>query len=697
MAQNIVKTAEEYVCRITARKGHFSFLEAGKNRVAVFRRLSFIPPDDVSMIRGRLAPDITPKIKTSVLNGFLIGEVRVNGQGHITRGLDANRRALLDYMLGEPMGAHVVEKLGTRLFKIHYPGALLEVLIARATRLTGAQPVTAIRNHRWHVRVGNIRFEVERFLEFCLVHARMEQFFALIKADEEERGRFIQLPRPCILIAFGRTVDVAGTMNAAPEKQNQLSDRAFFRLFQAYEGSESLNKLVKEMLFPLAAKSVKPVFLSGRRFKLSPRWPLPENTSLPITRVKIPEVVVPAEMKRSVSKLTVHIPAVRGRELLQTMALQEYEYLTGCVLPGRVECRLGGRRLVGRITTEDQTIYPPIWSLDHFCNCFPMMDFNLPLAKDMILGGLIHFMELKGEQRGQIKLAKRKDNKITTTYPIWAPLIQQYFARTGDQKFLKQVWPFLQLNDAYLDRFYLRDGIYVGPEGFGQWNDYSSGPKTLPFIASIGLNSMIALQKKIMFELGMELGFQDERLRKNFENLKEQINNHFWDDRLGFYFDYDHDRKRIYTTIRGRRFFGLDNLLPLFAGIVPQERIESITRYLTSSRHYGKYPAITTDLSDDFMDERRLMIWVISGWLVIQGLRNYRQHAIADGIARRIFNAFLKNWSQAHVLSEALSGPFGLAPMENSTLAGVGCWTGFYLYLQEAFRDQGSASKGTAL
>lgn len=693
MTQNIVKSAAEYVRRITGRNGYFTFLEAGKNRVAVFRRFSFIPPDDASMIRLRLAPEITPKIETSVLNGFLIGEVCVDGKGRITRGLDANRRALLDYLLDEPMGAHVVEKLGTRLFKIHYPGALAEILIARAARMTGAIPVATIRNHCWHIRVGNIGFEVERFLESCLVHTSLDRFCALIKLDKEKRGRFVQIARPCVFVAFGRTVDVAGTMTFAPEKQNQISDRAFIRLFQAYEPTMSPLKLLKEWGTPPPAESIKPLFLSGRHLKLSPRWPLPENTVLPVTSVEIPQVIRPDLVRGGRLQRKFRVPAGPGRDLFMTIARQQYDYLKGCLAPGPVECRLGSQRLVGRVSAVDQTIYPPIWLIDHFFNCFAMLDFDQTLAKEMILGGMIDFMELRGNRKGQLALVRKRD-RLTTCYPIWAPLVQRCFARTGDRKFLKQIRPFLQLNDRYLDRHYLQDGIYVDAGGF--WNDYSAGPKGQPGVAGIGMNCLIALQKKILFELGAALGVKDERLHNDFENLKARINERFWDDRLGFYFDYDHGRRQIYTTARGGRFFGNDNLLPLLAGIVPEERVGRMARYLTSSRYYGGYPAITTDLSDDFMDERRLMVWVMNNWLLIQGLRNYRLHAIADGIARRILNAFLKIWNRTQALPEALSGPFGLAPMENSTLAGVGCWTGFYLYLQEAFRDRRSTSKGAA-
>jgi hypothetical protein len=177
MERNVIGIAEKYIQHITGLKGHFTFLEAGKNRVAIFRRMSFIPPDELTVIRLRLTNEVVPKTQSSVLNGFMVGEVRVDNKGRIIKGLDANRRALLDYLLKEPMGAHIVEKLDGHLFKIHYPGDFVEVLIARAAHLSGATPSATIRNHRWYVRINNIRFEVDRFLEYCTVHATFEQFW----------------------------------------------------------------------------------------------------------------------------------------------------------------------------------------------------------------------------------------------------------------------------------------------------------------------------------------------------------------------------------------------------------------------------------------------------------------------------------------------------------------------------------------
>ena len=70
---------------------------------------------------------------------------------------------------------------------------------------------------------------------------------------------------------------------------------------------------------------------------------------------------------------------------------------------------------------------------------------------------------------------------------------------------------------------------------------------------------------------------------------------------------WDAEEKGIYRTPRGTRFWGLDNTLPLLAGIPARDRAARMDVHLRSSDGYGKYPAVTTDLSDDFVDERRLV------------------------------------------------------------------------------------------
>ncbi|MHB9139422.1 MAG: MGH1-like glycoside hydrolase domain-containing protein, partial [Victivallaceae bacterium] len=367
------------------------------------------------------------------------------------------------------------------------------------------------------------------------------------------------------------------------------------------------------------------------------------------------------------------------------IAERQYSYLKDCIASGEIRKQFNGMELTGLMSAADLAIYPPIWVVDHYFNTLAMLDYDADLAKKMFVGGIIANMDLdEGPYQGRLQLktgAQSLDH--STTYPVWMTAAAEIFQKTKDKKFLETVFPLLELHSNYIDRHFLKDGVYVGAGGF--WNDYSTGPKKMKTVAGIGINSLSVLEKNILSSFAAQLGFDAKAQQYAGESrtIAKHLNSRFWDEKAGLYFDYDIEQKVIFTTRSGRHFFGLDNLLPLYAGFVPQERLERIEYHLTSSHSYGKYAAITTDLSPDFMDERRLMVWAMTNWMVIKGLRNYKLDSTADSIAAHIFNGILKNWAIFRSLPEALSATHGFTPMENENLAGVGVWTAFYLYLKE--------------
>ncbi|MCX6991827.1 MAG: trehalase family glycosidase [Kiritimatiellaeota bacterium] len=660
---NIINVVTQYISRITKLSGNFfTFLASGPQHVAVFRRLSFLPVDEQSMTRLRLMPEVTPKIQTSTVNGFLIGEVVVGEEGRISRRLDGNRQALLQYLLKEEIGAYTVEKEDLTSHRFLFPGDFVEVLLARAAKLTRQEPIVAIRNHEWHVRTGPARFHVGRFREFCRIQASETFLAQLLHAKRAELENFDRLSRPCILSAFGETVDVSGAMTFFPERQNQISDRIFWKLFAAYEAFKS-------------------GFLAGRRRRPELRFQLPEITTLPKPRVWV-HVPWPTDVPLAAVKppLPIKLPRSPQLPLYKEMVQHQYQYLRDCVQSGTIRRRFRGRLYEGVVSSADTAIYPPTWVPDHFFNSLAMVDLDPALAKRMVIGGLAHFMNLSGKRAGQMPI-NTTPGRTDTTYPVWSLACQHLYQKTHDRDFLRAVLPMLTANDAYLERVYRKKGILVGAGGF--WNDYSGGPKGLPCVAGIGMNVLAALQKSIIAGFHRELGLDATRHERQWAETRDHINDLFWDDDIGFYFDYDADRRHIYQTPRGTRFWGLDNTLALLARIPTPKRAARMAAYFRSSNGYGKYPAITTDLSDDFMDERRLMVWIMTNWMVVQGLRLYALHDIADSISANILNALTRNWVRFRSIPEALSATHGLAPMENPNLAGVGCWTGFYLFLTE--------------
>ena len=88
---NAVRTVGLYIKELTSLEGHFTFLDAGAVRVAVFRRPSFLQVDETTITRERLMSDVEPKIQSSVFNGFLVWDVLVGRDGETAKCLEARK------------------------------------------------------------------------------------------------------------------------------------------------------------------------------------------------------------------------------------------------------------------------------------------------------------------------------------------------------------------------------------------------------------------------------------------------------------------------------------------------------------------------------------------------------------------------------------------------------------------------------
>ncbi len=663
MLQAGIKEVSDYIAGLTGVEEHFSFLAKNSREIAVFRRLSFVLCDETTMIRLRLLNEVERQVKNSVLSGMYIGDVTIDPQGKITQGLDHNRILLLRYLLQEPAGAYVVKKEGRDCFCILNPGSFAETFIGLAAAAIKCTPEITVSNLQWHVKMPGLNITIGRFREFCRVNTAENVFLDIIGAPENERRNFVQLSLPCVLWAFGRVVDVSGLMRLKTYTASQLSDRVFSKFFAEYE-------------------KVKNDFIAGKPLDVSRRYQLPEIIGLPAAKIYEPDYR-PAEMPELPdAELSVKIPEGKNHKLYREILSRQYSYLRDCFVPDEIKKTFKGKEYCGIVSTVDPAIYPPVWSPDHFFNTMAMADFNLETARRMLTGGLLYFMQLSGRDSGSLTL--KKDDKIRgTTYPIWMIAAAYIHNKRKDNDWLKTILPFLSMHNNYINRTFMRQEICTGAGGF--WNDYSTGPEKYPYVAGIGMNSLIAFEKKILAEFAGETGTDSLKYRREYNDLSGEINARFWNEDIGFYFDYNAESGEIFRTRSGGHFWGLDNLLPLFAGIVPAERARRMEKYLLSSEYYGKYPAVTTDLSADFMDERRLMIWVMTNWLVIQGLNSYGMNAAAESISTNIFNAFLRAWTESRCLPEAFSGTHELCPMENPNIAGVGGWAGFCLYLNEVY------------
>ncbi|MEW6455694.1 MAG: trehalase family glycosidase [Acidobacteriota bacterium] len=167
----------------------------------------------------------------------------------------------------------------------------------------------------------------------------------------------------------------------------------------------------------------------------------------------------------------------------------------------------------------------------------------------------------------------------------------------------------------------------------------------------LDLSSLYALDALCLSEMAKHLGLKEdeEMYLREYENLKELINEVMWNEAEGFYFDKYWDGK-----FSSRK--AASNFYPLLAGIVPEDKIKRMIKHLLNEKEFwGEYilPTISRD-DPAFKDQQywRGTIWPPTNYLVYQGLKRYRLDEIASEYAEKSAKLFIKSWRKYQLCRE---------------------------------------------
>jgi len=152
---------------------------------------------------------------------------------------------------------------------------------------------------------------------------------------------------------------------------------------------------------------------------------------------------------------------------------------------------------------------------------------------------------------------------------------------------------------------------------------------------------------------------------------KKVINELMWNNKSGFFFDYD------FINLRQSRFFSLAGFYPMWAGIATKAQAEKMRRCLRIFECAGGLANTKkTELSHEFKQWDYPNGWPNQQWLVIKGLLNYGYSNDAERIAikwldlnKKMFNKTNKFWEKYDVVNCTI-GKSGSYP----TQSGFG-WT----------------------
>lgn len=150
--------------------------------------------------------------------------------------------------------------------------------------------------------------------------------------------------------------------------------------------------------------------------------------------------------------------------------------------------------------------------------------------------------------------------------------------------------------------------------------------------------SQQALAASCIATLAGEIGEEElaATWRKRFDEIRGIVNENYWCDEDGFYYDIDCEDGHFYRVVTPASFW------PLLAGIPTPEQVERMVAFaMTPERLGGELPLLSLARNDaDFNAENgcywRGALWLPTAYMAVKGLEKYGKFDLARECARKI-------------------------------------------------------------
>lgn len=247
----------------------------------------------------------------------------------------------------------------------------------------------------------------------------------------------------------------------------------------------------------------------------------------------------------------------------------------------------------------------------------------------------------------------------------------------------RQTGEYRWLSGKYYDRLknYLRYWFrHCDADGnglcFWDGSDHSGMDNQVPRLGYIGrmefegvdLNCYLARELRAMAELAGELNRDgDARIFSAHAGaLEEKINETFWDEEAGFYFD------RSELTGKPNRIKSAAGFLPLWLGIVPPDRAARLVRehLMNPAEFWLPYPVATWSKDEPgYYQERKAdectwmgATWIPTNYMIFHGLKRQGFAAEAEELAEKTLRLVLGESTTREYYNGETGAGQGLSP-----------------------------------
>ncbi|MFB0565415.1 MAG: amylo-alpha-1,6-glucosidase [Candidatus Aminicenantaceae bacterium] len=200
-----------------------------------------------------------------------------------------------------------------------------------------------------------------------------------------------------------------------------------------------------------------------------------------------------------------------------------------------------------------------------------------------------------------------------------------------------------------------------GQDDLPNWDKASFSPETGTLTMNcLDLSCLYTLDAWCLAQIANFLNKREDyrMYLKEYEEMKNLINTHLWDDIEEFYFDRHWDGE-----FSSRK--AASNFYPWLARIPDEKRARKMLKHLLDPKEFwGDYviPSISRD-DPAFKDQQywRGTIWPPTNYLVYQGLKAYGYDVVASEFAKRSSALFLRSWENFQICPENYDSRTGQA------------------------------------
>jgi len=315
----------------------------------------------------------------------------------------------------------------------------------------------------------------------------------------------------------------------------------------------------------------------------------------------------------------------------------------------------GALKHEGLFPSYSYTGFHGFWAWDSWKHAVALAIFEPGVAKNQVRA-MFDYQDSSGMIVDCVfpDTLQEKINRRNTKPPLSAWSVWKIYERTGDKEFLLEMFPKLLKYHKWWYQY--RDHDKNGICEFGSCDGsriaaaWESGmDNAVRFDSaqivknenggysldqeSVDLNTFLWIEKKFLRKIAIVTGITVPELLADEGN---KIRNTFYDQTMGYFFDYNPQKKNHV------KIFGPEGWLPLWARLALPQQAEKVKEIMMSEKHFMTYfPLPTLSVShkmfDPFNGYWRGPVWIDQVYFGIAGLKNYGFVNEANKIKKLVF------------------------------------------------------------